>query len=29
MSRSDLAKTLKKFDLMVKENTVLDGELLR
>jgi len=29
MSRSALAKTLKKFDLMVKENTVLDGELLR
>jgi len=29
MSRSYLAKTLKKFDLLVKENTVPDGELLR
>jgi UDP-glucose 4-epimerase len=29
MSRPQLAKILKKFDLMVKENTVPDGEMLR
>jgi UDP-glucose 4-epimerase len=29
MTRSDLAKTLKKYDLMIHEDAKMDGELLR
>jgi FlaA1/EpsC-like NDP-sugar epimerase len=29
MTRSDLAKTLKKYDLMIKDTAMTDGELLR